>query len=46
MSAETGHDVNALVDLATDHADKWGDSCHHAPKAGELKTGEIKRMGD
>lgn len=26
----TGHDVNALVELATTHADKWGDSCHHA----------------
>jgi hypothetical protein len=26
----TDHDVNALVDLATIHSDRWGDSCHHA----------------
>jgi hypothetical protein len=32
---DTGHDVNALVDLATAHKDKWGDSCHHA-LAGEV----------
>ncbi len=31
----TDHDVNALVDLATKHADQWGDSCHHA-LAGEI----------
>jgi hypothetical protein len=24
------HDINALVDLATIHKAKWGDSCHHA----------------
>ena len=24
------HDIDALVSLATEHADKWGDSCHHA----------------
>lgn len=30
MSGEAGHDVDALVDLATTHAGSWGDSCHHA----------------
>lgn len=30
MTNHPDHDVNALVDLATEHPDKWGDSCHHA----------------
>lgn len=27
---EIHHDIDALVSLATDHKDNWGDSCHHA----------------